>query len=44
MCPVYADLREGLDPELRLEDRASYPRKVVLRHYREIGVAPDGGT
>ena len=28
---TYADLREGLDPELRLEDRAFYLRKVVLR-------------
>ena len=31
VCPAYADLREGLDPELRLEDRASYLRKVVIR-------------
>ena len=31
VCPAYSDLREGLDPELRLEDRASYLRKVVLR-------------
>ena len=31
LCPAYADLREGLDPELRLEDRAYYLRKVVLR-------------
>ena len=31
VCPAYADLREWLDPELRLEDRASYLRKVVLR-------------
>ena len=31
VCPAYADRREGLDPELRLEDRASYLRKGVLR-------------
>ena len=31
VCPAYSDLREGLGPELRLEDRASYLRKVVLR-------------
>ena len=31
VCLAYADLREGLDPELRLEDRASYLRKVVKR-------------
>jgi hypothetical protein len=31
VCLAYADLREELDPELRLEDRASYLRKVVIR-------------
>ena len=34
VCPDYADLREGLDPELRLEDRAFYLRVVVLRTTR----------
>ena len=28
VSPAYADLREGLDPELRLKDRVSYLRKV----------------
>ena len=30
-CRVYADLREGVDPELVLEDRVSYLRKVIQR-------------
>ena len=31
MFPAYADLRKRLDPEPRLEDRASYLRSVVKR-------------
>ena len=31
VCSAYTDLREGKDPELVLEDRASYLRQVVLR-------------
>ena len=30
-CSVYADLREGSNPELVLEDRSSYLRKVIQR-------------
>ena len=33
-CSVYADLRQGVDPELVFEDRASYLRQVVLRRSR----------
>ena len=33
-CSAYADLRQGVDPELVLEDRASYLRQVVLRRSR----------
>ena len=31
VCSAYRDLREGINPELVLEERASYLRKVVLR-------------
>ena len=31
VCTAYADLREGLQPEVSLEDRASYLRKVIYR-------------
>ena len=31
VCYAYSDLREGLQPEVNLEDRASYLRKVVAR-------------
>ena len=31
VCSAYLDLREGINPELILEERASYLRKVVLR-------------
>ena len=34
VCSAYQDLREGIDPELRLEDRAPYLRQVVLRRGR----------
>ena len=30
-CRVYRDLREGLDPELVVADRATYLRKVIQR-------------
>ena len=30
-CMAYSDLREGLQPEVDLEDRASYLRKVITR-------------
>ena len=31
VCRAYSDLREGLQPEFDLEDRASYLRKVITR-------------
>ena len=31
VCAAYADLREGLEPEAILEDRARYLRKVICR-------------
>ena len=31
VCGAYRDLREGINPELVLEDRASYLRKVIKR-------------
>ena len=31
VCTAYSDLREGLQPEAVLEDRASYLRKVIMR-------------
>ena len=31
VCSAYADLRQGVDPELVTEDRASYLRQVVRR-------------
>ena len=31
VCSAYWDLREGINPELVLEERASYLRKVVMR-------------
>ena len=31
VCQAYQDLREGIDPELVLEDRAPYLRKVIQR-------------
>ena len=31
VCTAYSDLREGLQPEASLEDRASYLRKVIYR-------------
>ena len=30
-CAIYRDLREGLDPELVVADRATYLRKVIQR-------------
>ena len=34
VCGAYRDLRDGIDPVLVLEDRASYLRKVILRRSR----------
>ena len=31
VCSAYADLREGLNPELVIEDRSTYLRKVIQR-------------
>ena len=31
ICTAYADLREGLEPEAVVEDRAIYLRKVIYR-------------
>ena len=31
VCTAYADLREGLNPEAVLEDRAIYLRKVIYK-------------
>ena len=31
VCSAYADLREGLNPELVIEDRSTYLRKVIPR-------------
>ena len=31
VCAAYADLRDGLNPELVIEDRSTYPRKVIKR-------------
>ena len=31
VCSAYLDLRQGINPELVLEDRASYLRKVIKR-------------
>ena len=30
-CSVYADLRVGINPELVMEERATYLRKVIQR-------------
>ena len=31
ICRMYADLREGINPELVIEERATYSRKVIQR-------------
>ena len=31
VCSAYGDLREGINPEVVLEDRAPYLRKVIIR-------------
>ena len=30
-CSIYADLREGINPELVFEEQATYLRKVIQR-------------
>ena len=31
VCSAYSDFREGINPELVLEERASYLRQVIKR-------------